>query len=373
MFSFPAYPFKQQQLQLRPNKEGKYVLDRTEYYIYSNFAHSIITEAIAPERVKELDIDADLCLPENLDVFPSLQVLSIGVNIRYDVSFTDAFRLPLSTREVRIHCQRVNNLEHLIKLPQVEKLSLVLYSEWTSQLTKLTQLRKLDLHKYDKVPLGHTTFDISPMVNLIKLRCHLDDTVHLKGLEKLTKLTTLDLTRPRSQSSYLTPELFRNLTNLRSLSYDVEPSYRRPLTEDCIPDNIDALHQLQEIRIAAKLSLPASVANIRTLHRITVYDIECIPESMLCNHVVLKLLHYKPFESWHSKQVDKWSIVNNALLQRIQQRLGCPVSLVTIVLRWINSHREMFATDLNLPIELLERIKIVVESSPSVGDIAKQE
>lgn len=228
-------------------------------------------------------------------------------------------------------------------------------------LPDLTSLKKLMLHQLDQSKnMSHQWFIKAP--NLEELHIDLPvafpdvtdlrhlpplilyDTIQsnptlLPTISSITTLTKLKLTG--NCVTHLSCRWFEYLVHIQELWIDL-PSLHE------IPDNIDNLRKLRSLTIEGeKISLPSSIGNIMTLKKLEVPRICSIPSSMVTNHIL----------QFVGKAKD-WKTENRELLKRIQLANGCPVSLLTITLRWINSHRDLFDTKLNLPQELLERVNV---------------
>lgn len=333
---------------------------------------------VSPEDVVELRVNltqTDNYVPASFKVFSKLKSLMFtGDHVRIPrVTLGSQFELPTTTDSLLFKYVNVEGIEYLTQLSHVRKLALGGMSLTFQQLFVISlQLVWLEELYMNQIPLpAHTIFNIS---NLVKLKTFMFcpyipvtgfQVVGWHELENLENLS-LDL-QPTfidelnipdwknlkklhlcSDAVNISPQWFEKLTNLEQLTFNMHDLSK-------IPDNIDNLRKLRLLSVWSLRDgavLPASLSNIATLQTVEVYDTSIVPESMITSNVELFLV--KPNEP----RVDHWSEVNNNLLQRIQSRQNCPVSLMTLGLRWINSHRGLFETNLNIPEELLERIKV---------------
>lgn len=242
------------------------------------------------------------------------------------------------------------------------------YMETSLLLSNFTHLESLEhRHDYDNPHRTYSRRTLSPIVlsNVPRLRSLIID---LEDLPQCTKFEELC-----EHVQGLTTKCLENITTL----YLYGPCQVLP------DDFFDAVPNLEQLRFSLRnlSAIPTSIGNLCWLREFANYTHVVAPDSIVYatrltdifgfneRRAELKIVMY---DLWLDALPDSmaicwlndksWPAKNQMILKRIQDKLGCPAPLLTLALRWINMHRNLFDRDrekLPLPRELIEYIKIL--------------
>lgn len=358
--------------------------------------------SVSPECVTDLSVivRSGFYQPSRFFKFPNLKRLSIigkhpeknRVAFNYHGSPPS---LNPAIEELRIVGVTIDTFYETRQLAAVRKLHLIGICCATTILpvvvSRLRQLRELSV-EYCTTP-SRPFLDVTKLAQLESLtfcpkdyngRFVTENEFQLVGLHKLVNLKYLNVTL-RGSYNYLNQittlvqlqtliidsstlvmlhEWFDALKNLETLCIRKQANCtclpactrRNSCNVVYVPNNICNLRRLRVLTLFGEwgVVVPDTIALVPTLQSLRIYcNIPVdLPDSLVSSHLELYMTQYDDRET-----KDCWKSTNREILKRIQKRQKCPVSLFTLALRWINSHRNLFVSSLNVPQELLERIK----------------